>query len=373
MSINGTTGINIPITTTNTPVAGTESKQNTDVDFSSIFSDSLKDQALQSMIERMKNPSGGAGGSGGHGGTNAMPGGLGDLGGPVANGGINAMLGGLGGLGGFGGLGGIGGIDGSNPLMGVMPSISSGMENSLVSAAEAGEMSGVQLMLFMFMMMMQTSDGGGDTSFMMQIMASMLSNFSNDVAANRPTPMATLGEMQIPETQTAVTRMVDAALEKVGYQERNRDGSNGSGNYTKFGAWYGMDGQPWCAMFVSWAADQAGILHDVVPKHASTSRGVAAYQEKDMYEPRSSGYKPREGDAIYFQGANGQVRHVGIVVAYDPATNRVYTVEGNTSNAVRIRHYDANSARIHGYGKNGGTGFGTIPSNSTTGAGANDR
>jgi len=358
MSINGTTGVNSPIpnvTNGSEAGSGSENNQKTDANFTSVFGDSLRDQALQSMMERMKNPSGGTGA----GGTNALLGGLGGLGG------TNAMLGGIGGLG--------GGIDGINPLMGVMPSISTGMENALVSKAEAGEMSGAQLMLFMLMMMMQNSDGSGDMSFMMQIMASMLSSFSNDAAENRPNPMLNLGEMQVPETQTAVKRMVDAALEKVGYREKNRDGSVGSGNFTKFGAWYGMDGQPWCAMFVSWAADQAGLLHDVVPKHASTARGVAAYQEKGMYESRSSGYTPREGDAIYFQGSNGQIRHVGIVVAYDPRTNRVYTVEGNTSNAVRIRHYDANTARIHGYGKNGGTDFGTIPHNSSSGAGASDR
>ena len=357
MSINETTGVNSPIyNTSNGPVAesGNESSQNTDANFSNVFSDSLKEQALQSMMNKMAGGAGGAGGLSGIGGANAMLSGLGGIGG------TNAMLSGLGGLG------------GPNAMMG-MPSISSGMEDSMVSAAEAGDMSGVQLMLFMMMMMMQNSDGGGDMSFIMQIMASMLSNFSNDTAANRPNPMANLGEMQVPETQTAVKRMVDAALEHVGYQERNRDGSVGSGNMTKFGAWYGMDGQPWCAMFVSWAADQAGILHNVVPKHASTARGVAAYQEKGMYERGNSGYAPREGDAIYFKDSSGRIRHVGIVVAFDPATNRVYTVEGNTSNAVRIRHYDANSARIHGYGKNGGTGFGTIPGNSSAGAGASDR
>jgi len=166
--------------------------------------------------------------------------------------------------------------------------------------------------------------------------------------------------------------MVDIALSKVGTQERNRDGSIGNGNYTEFGAWYGMDGQPWCAMFVSWAADKAGLLNSVVPRHASTSQGVAAYKAKDMYSPRSSGYIPKEGDAIYFQNpSTGRMQHVGIVVAYDPATKRVYTVEGNTSNAVRIRHYDINNTRIHGYGRNGGTSYGRIPGSSTSGSGAN--
>jgi len=124
-------------------------------------------------------------------------------------------------------------------------------------------------------------------------------------------------------------------------------------------------------MFVSWAADQAGILNNVVPKHASTARGVAAYQESGLYAPRQSNYQPREGDAIYFQSSSGRIRHVGIVVAFDPATNKVYTVEGNTDNAVRIRHYDLNNPSIHGYGRNGGTDFGKIPASSSSGSGAN--
>ena len=30
-------------------------------------------------------------------------------------------------------------------------------------------------------------------------------------------------------------------------------------NKTKYGKWYGMDGNPWCAMFVSWVYAQAEI------------------------------------------------------------------------------------------------------------------
>jgi len=363
MPINGTTGSNIPVTNvTNDPPMGSssENNKNTDLSFNNLLSDSIRDQALQSMMERMKNPSGfmnGAGGTnsafGGISGAGTMPGGLGSLGG------TNAMLGGIGGLG------------GTNAMLG-MPSISSGMENTLISTAESGEMSGAQLMLFLMIMMMGNSEGGGDMSFIMQMMASMLSGFSDDVAANRPNPMAMLGDMQ-GDAPSNVKRMVDAALEKIGYQERNRDGSTGNGNFTKFGAWYGMDGQPWCAMFVSWAADQAGLLHDVVPKHASCARGVAAYQEKGMYATRGSGYTPREGDAIYFTNSSGRISHVGIVVAFDPATNRIYTVEGNTNNAVRIRHYDATNPRIHGFGQNGGTSFGRVPTSSSSGIGANTR
>ena len=267
---------------------------------------------------------------------------------------------------GMSGLGGMDMIPGTNMMSGMAI-----MEDSLLSVAETGEMSGVQLMMFMMIMMMQTSDNGGDLAPIIQMVAQMLSEPSTQSdgisAMGLQNDMLRLGEME-----TGARRMVDAALSQVGYHERNRDGSIGSGNFTQFGAWYGMDGQPWCAMFVSWAADRAGILNDVVPRHASTNMGVAAYQAKGQYSPRSSGYIPREGDAIYFQNpSTGRIHHVGIVVAFDPLSQRVYTVEGNTSNAVRIRHYDLNSPRIHGYGRNGGTSFGTIPGNSTSGSGAN--
>jgi hypothetical protein len=261
----------------------------------------------------------------------------------------------------------MGGMSGPGAMSGVfMPSAMAGMENAIVAVSEPGELSGTQLMLFMLLMMMQSGEDGGDFAPIIQMIAHMISQAGNG-ATGLQNNMLRLGE-----SEPGVQRMVEIALSQVGTREQNSDGSPGSGNFTEYGAWYGMNGQPWCAMFVSWAADRAGILNDVVPRHASTSRGVSAYQERGLYSPRNTGYLPREGDAIYFQDpSTGRVNHVGIVVAYNPTTQRVYTVEGNTDNAVRIRHYDINNARIHGYGRNGGTGFGTIPGSSTSGIGAN--
>ena len=270
------------------------------------------------------------------------------------------------------GLSGIGG-PGSIPASYLPPGVDS-LENALVSVADQGEMSGPQLMVFMMMMMMQSSENSSDMMPIMQVLAQLLSQMESKSSQPADNPLFLQNNMPMPrqwDMEPGIREMVDVALSQVGYQERNRDGSIGSGNFTQFGAWYGMDGQPWCAMFVSWAADRAGLLNDVVPRHASTAKGVAAYQEKGLYSPRNSGYIPREGDAIYFQNpSSGRVNHVGIVVAFDPATQRVYTVEGNTNNAVRIRHYDLSNPRIHGYGRNGGTGNGTIPVSSTSGNGA---
>jgi len=220
-------------------------------------------------------------------------------------------------------------------------------------------------MQMMVQMLSQFTQQDNESTGQQNTMSSQSVHLDNSLR-NRQNIMLSPGE-----TDPGIRRMVDIALNQVGTQERNADGTIGRGNFTKYGAWYGMDGQPWCAMFVSWAANEAGILNDVVPRHASTSRGVAAYMERGLYAPKGMGYTPREGDAIYFTNSAGRIGHVGIVVAFDPATQRVYTVEGNTDNAVRIRHYDLNHPRIHGYGINGGTGLGRVPWNSTSGTGAN--
>lgn len=250
-----------------------------------------------------------------------------------------------------------------------------GAENTLVAVSDPGEMSGVQLMLFMMLMLMQNGESGNDFASIMQMVTQMISPPEGSQTGESLSDMMNTtrfqnNPMMSVNPETGVGHMVEIALSQVGTHEKNRDGSYGSGNFTKYGAWYGMDGQPWCAMFVSWAADQAGMLNSAVPRHASTSMGVKAYKDKGLYAPRSSGYIPKEGDAIYFS-SNGRMQHVGIVVAFDPTTQRVYTVEGNTNNAVRIRHYDLSNPRIDGFGRNGGTGFGRVPNNSTSGTGAN--
>ena len=318
---------------------GAEPGRDSAVSFSNILNNSLKEQAMQSVMTKMHGSSGQTAGIGGFGGTNAM-------------------------------LSLTGGLNGINGISGFMPSSTAGIENTLISAAGSGEMSGSQLVLYMLIMMMQSGNSSSDMAPLMQMMAGMLSKSTEDTGAVRQNNTAVLGGMQ-GDTTIGVKRMVDIAMSQVGYRERNSDGSHGNGNFSKFGEWYGMNGQPWCAMFVSWAAEQAGIAGSVVPKHAYTPTGVEAYKARGLYASSDSGYIPREGDAIYFYSERkGRIGHVGIVVAYDPETQKVYTVEGNTSNAVRIRHYDINNPRIDGYGRNGGTGFGTIPGDSSSGAGA---
>ena len=55
------------------------------------------------------------------------------------------------------------------------------------------------------------------------------------------------------------------------------------------------------------------------------------------------------GDAIFFDwDLDGSADHVGIVIGTDGS--RVYTVEGNSGDACKIKSYDLNYRSIKGYG-----------------------
>lgn len=112
-------------------------------------------------------------------------------------------------------------------------------------------------------------------------------------------------------------------------------------------SWYGFDYRvEWCACFVSWVLNQAGYSE---PKFAACqSQGIPYFSSKGRWANR--GYKDiAPGDVIFFDWeGDGSSDHVGIVIGTDG--NRVYTVEGNSSDACKIRDYDLNSSVIMGYG-----------------------
>lgn len=112
-------------------------------------------------------------------------------------------------------------------------------------------------------------------------------------------------------------------------------------------SWYGFDYRvEWCACFVSWAFNQAGYSE---PKFAACqSQGIPYFSSKGQWANR--GYKDiAPGDAIFFDWeGDGSSDHVGIVIGTDGS--RVYTVEGNSGDACKVRDYDLNSSVIMGYG-----------------------
>ena len=111
--------------------------------------------------------------------------------------------------------------------------------------------------------------------------------------------------------------------------------------------WYGFNSRvEWCACFVSWCYGQMGLSE---PRFAACqSQGIPWFQSHGQWGAR--GYDNlAPGDAIFFDwDLDGSADHVGIVIGTDGS--RVYTVEGNSGDACKIRSYDVNYECIKGYG-----------------------
>ena len=108
--------------------------------------------------------------------------------------------------------------------------------------------------------------------------------------------------------------------------------------------------EPWCANFVAWAFRQTG------QELPGNQRSLASVQYMEDSMKKAGKFHtgvPAPGDIIFFKNRGrsdrGTGRHVGIVEKVE--NGFVYTIEGNTSNAVRRRKYSLSEARISGYGR----------------------
>ena len=148
--------------------------------------------------------------------------------------------------------------------------------------------------------------------------------------------------------------LLNVARSQLGYTEGGEAGDfGGSGatgvrdNYTEYVYWYFGDASAhgdnyaWCAAFVSWCADRAGISTDTVPRFARVqSEGEATFKSWGRY--RSGNYIPAPGDLIFYSG------HVGIVESADE--DGVTSIEGNYQDKVQRRWNGYGSKAILGYG-----------------------
>ncbi len=149
--------------------------------------------------------------------------------------------------------------------------------------------------------------------------------------------------------------IIKVAQSQIGYQESSRYAQlsgtvRGNGNCTEFGRWYGMQDQ-WCAMFVSWCANVAGISTSIVPCHAYTPFGLQWFIDNGLAHSRASivngQYTPKAGDIIYFRSGSSSAitNHIGIVTGYSNGT--IHTVEGNTSSATVSTDGGAVCAKVY--------------------------
>lgn len=116
-------------------------------------------------------------------------------------------------------------------------------------------------------------------------------------------------------------------------------------------SWYGFSSRvEWCAIFVSWCADQCGLLDSgAIPKFSGVGTGVNWFQSRGQWLPGSA--TPEPGMLIFFKwyGSDSLIAdHVGIVERVE--NGRVYTIEGNSNDMVRRNSYPIGYGEILGYG-----------------------
>ena len=196
----------------------------------------------------------------------------------------------------------------------------------------------------------------------------------------------------VTRTENYAADLLAVAQTQIGYTESTAnftviDGQ--SCGYTRYGAWYGMPYSEWCAEFVSFCLNYAGIPASKMPREAKCTRWITALESAGRYEAACTYHKlaveeskveettdkyyieyvysnnqltgynkyylPSAGDLIFFDyEQDGDSDHVGIVkeVVYDSEGKpiRIVTIEGNVGNAVKERSYDFTDSTILGYG-----------------------
>jgi len=119
---------------------------------------------------------------------------------------------------------------------------------------------------------------------------------------------------------------LDLAVSQIGVHEDPPES-----NHTKYGAWYGVDYQPWCAIFVTWA-----FLTNAVGYSPSFLRGsryaYVPYVVSDAQDHRyglSITTSPGAGDLVCYDWSGGDYDHIGI---FEKGNASSWTaIEGNTS------------------------------------------
>lgn len=148
---------------------------------------------------------------------------------------------------------------------------------------------------------------------------------------------------------TTPQRVLAIAASQLGISE-----SPAGSNRVKYNEWYGVNNIPWCATFVSWVLDKAGLdeLHGLQNERGSA---YCPYIEKYYKNQGRWQTKPQVGAIVLFDwGSDGISDHIGFVESAE--TSRiVITLEGNTSsadnsNGGQVQRRKRYSSQIRGYG-----------------------
>ncbi|WP_326829974.1 CHAP domain-containing protein [Streptosporangium sp. NBC_01810] len=133
---------------------------------------------------------------------------------------------------------------------------------------------------------------------------------------------------------------------EIGYRE-------GPGRHSKFGEWYAanvvQDPQyetaPWCAMFIAWAAERAGVP-EYVGQFAWTPSQARWFETNGAWSRT-----PEPGALVFFDWSGGKdikgIDHVGVVESVEGGT--IHTIEGNVDR-VWLKRKTRDQSKVVGYG-----------------------
>jgi hypothetical protein len=119
--------------------------------------------------------------------------------------------------------------------------------------------------------------------------------------------------------------------------ELGRTENPAGSNLQPYGAWYGSNGVPWCAIFCTWAYETAAP--DDSPTFDPSSARYA-YVPYIVADARAGRYglqttdDPIPGDLVCYdwQGTGAEYDHVGLFEAWQAGSSSTFTaIEGNTS------------------------------------------
>ena len=122
-----------------------------------------------------------------------------------------------------------------------------------------------------------------------------------------------------------MSSVIDIAQKEIGYKE-------GANNDNKYGQWYGLNNVSWCAQFVSWVFNEAGLGTKVAAQgkkgFASCDAGLKWFTKNNKLVTVG---EAKAGDIVFFQfDKDPQPDHVGIVLTNNGRI--LTTIEGNTGN-----------------------------------------
>lgn len=162
-------------------------------------------------------------------------------------------------------------------------------------------------------------------------------------------------------------KVINIAKNEVGYLEKksnsqldSKTANAGSANYTKYGKWYGLNPDFWCAMFICWIFNEAyGATTAKNLLCGSFSAACETIKQHFIDKGQYFTSSPKVGDVIFFTGTRHTgANHIGLVT--NVSNGRVYTIEGNTSGGSTVidngggvanKSYAISYNRILGYGR----------------------